>query len=88
MTTTSPPETLQSATQEPLCPVAVPGKVRYGLMNLQGQYLVHAYKVEHGWSEWHTEPFDAIEWVDEDSVYAAAKVWLQIHNQPLVVVRL
>jgi hypothetical protein len=88
MSRTSPPNKPLSTPAEPISPVAIPGKTRYGLMNTQGQYLVHAYKVGDGWSEWNTESHDAIDWVSKDSVYAAAKVWFEIHDQVLIVVRL
>lgn len=90
MDTTAPPKAASSATQGPLSPFPIPGRVRYGLMNPQGEYLVHPYLLEGKWHEWHLESYDAVAWVDFDAIHDAAKTWnaLHIDQSPVLVVKL
>lgn len=82
------PEAPCGASQAPLAPFPVPGKVRYGLMNGRGMYFVHAYRSGGRWSEWAYESHDAHTWVDVNACAAAAKTWHTIKGEPLTVILL
>jgi len=90
MDTTAPPKKAPKAAQTPLSPVAIPGRLRYGLMNPKGEYFVHPYKLDGKWHEWHLESYDAVAWVDFDAIHDAAKCWnmLHIEESPVLVVKL
>jgi hypothetical protein len=90
MDTTSPTKAPQGAAQAPLRPLTAPSRIRYGLINPNGEYLVRPYQVDGKWHEWHFEPDTAVAWVDFDAISDAAKVWNSLHfdNGPVVVVKL
>jgi hypothetical protein len=90
MDTTAPPKKAPKAAQAPLSPVAAPGRIRYGLMNPKGEYFVHPYQLDGKWHEWHLESYDAVAWVDFDSVHDAAKTFnaLHIEHSSVLVVKL
>lgn len=82
-------EAPSGAVQTPLSPVPVPGRIRYGLVNSQGLYFVHAHRAPDGtWTEWNDEPFDAHEWVSLDACAAAAREFAATTGEPLLVVLL
>lgn len=81
-------ETPPEGTQRPLSPFPLRGKIRYGLMNVRGEYFSHAYRYSGKWREWSAEPTDAHAWVSLDRCADAAKVWLATHGEPLTVVLL
>ena len=85
MDTTAPPKKASKPVQAPLSP----SRVRYGLMNPRGEYLVVPFQVNGKWQEWSTCSTTAIRWVDFDAVHDAQKTWNSLHfdNGPVTVVK-